>query len=206
VIPAFLPPDRDALLAQDPDDEVTAFLAAHDPVISSNAFSLEDYRGVPLYGADLMPGLLAKICRRHPRAGVLLYLATCGTGDLARLDALRAAAREAGVEEHLCIVTGSRPFGPALVRSRVMIRPTVTDGDAVSVREALWLDVPVVATDCVERPEGTIVVRTRDAEALAAGVEAALDSLDAEVAPAPQKEDPFDQMLSVYRASIGRRM
>ena len=34
----------------------------------------------------------------------------------------------------------------------VLLKPTNTDGDAISVREALYLGVPVVASDVVERP------------------------------------------------------
>ena len=44
------------------------------------------------------------------------------------------------------------PFIPVLRLTDVLLKPTNTDGDAISVREALYLGVPVVASDVVERP------------------------------------------------------
>lgn len=202
LVPAFLPPDRAALLAASPGADVTDFLADHAPVLSANAFHLRDYGGVPLYGADLLPAMLARVRERHPRAGALLYVSTCDAGDAGRLEAIRASARAQGVEAHLRIVSGSRPFGPALVRSQVMVRPTVSDGDAVSVREALWLGVPVVASDCVARPDGTRVVKGRDADAFAVAVLGALEAAGAGSPPCGAGRDPFEDLLAVYREVI----
>ena len=49
----------------------------------------------------------------------------------------------------------------------LFVRPTSTDGDAVSIREALWLGVPTVASDAVARPAGVATFRSRDADDLA---------------------------------------
>ena len=38
----------------------------------------------------------------------------------------------------------------------VFVRPTYTDGDSISVREALALRVPVVASDAAYRPQGVL--------------------------------------------------
>lgn len=47
-----------------------------------------------------------------------------------------------------------------------LLRTTIFDGDAISVREALFLDTPVIATDNGMRPEGVRLVPIRDQEAL----------------------------------------
>ena len=44
----------------------------------------------------------------------------------------------------------------------VYLRPSRTDGDAVSVREALGAGRPVIASDAVTRPEGVKLVRGHD--------------------------------------------
>jgi glycosyltransferase involved in cell wall biosynthesis len=51
--------------------------------------------------------------------------------------------------------------------SRLFIRATRSDGDAVSVREALQCGTTVIASDCVERPEGVRLFSSGDVQALA---------------------------------------
>jgi glycosyltransferase involved in cell wall biosynthesis len=46
--------------------------------------------------------------------------------------------------------------------SDIFLRPTRSDGDANSIREALYLGVPVIASDCVERPDQVLTFRTGD--------------------------------------------
>jgi glycosyltransferase involved in cell wall biosynthesis len=46
--------------------------------------------------------------------------------------------------------------------SDVYLRPTTTDGDAVAIREALSMRVPVVASDAAPRPPGVAVFPSRD--------------------------------------------
>ena len=46
------------------------------------------------------------------------------------------------------------------------IRPTITDGDAISIREALYFNCEVIASDVVKRPEGTVYFKCRDIDDL----------------------------------------
>jgi glycosyltransferase involved in cell wall biosynthesis len=78
-----------------------------------------------------------------------------------------------------------------------MLRPTATDGDAVSVREALHLGVPVVASDVVERPTGARVFALDDPKALTARILEAL-ALPERARHWPQP-DPFPRLLELYR-------
>ena len=47
-----------------------------------------------------------------------------------------------------------------------MIRATSTDGDSLSVREALDSGVRVLATDCVDRPDGVTLFKYNDVVSL----------------------------------------
>lgn len=58
-------------------------------------------------------------------------------------------------------------FSSALKHCSILIRATRSEGDAISVREALHAGVPVLASNCVERPEGVTLFETGDYEALA---------------------------------------
>ena len=64
---------------------------------------------------------------------------------------------------------------PLWQSSSVYLRATTTDGDALSVREALALGVPVVASDACDRPEGVLLFKTHDAPDMARAIRMSLD-------------------------------
>ncbi len=117
----------------------------------------------PVYGRDVMFRAL-KIAAEHlPDIGLAVF--GPGTDEPEFRRAARAAAVEGLVEDF-----GELPHGAALAlvqRCDVFVRPTTADGDAVSVREALALGVPCVASDAAPRPKGTRLFPCGDAHALA---------------------------------------
>ena len=130
----------------------------------------------------------------------MLYVAQEGSeGDLERL---RNQWEEMGVADGVHVVTGSEPFGPALVRSSVFVRPTSTDGDSVSVREALAVGVPVVASDVCQRPKGCHIFQSRDAEQMAKTVLEVL--IKGEKSPlADTDDDAVEAIIERYKAARG---
>lgn len=46
--------------------------------------------------------------------------------------------------------------------SDVFIRPTTTDIEGISVKEALWVNTPAIASDVCERPAGTLLFENRN--------------------------------------------
>jgi glycosyltransferase involved in cell wall biosynthesis len=93
-----------------------------------------------------------------------------------------------------------------LRRADVFLRTTKYDGDALSVREALTLGIPVVATSTALRPAGVRLVPVGDRTAVVAAVRACLAERDAETgrasAFATEREDrpaPPDNIAAVAR-------
>jgi glycogen synthase len=145
-------------------EEIERFFAAHQPVLISMGW-LE-----PEYDYSLQIRTLGKIRARHPRAGLLILGAGRLEADLRREIAATQSADAvlmAGDVAHEVAMA-------ALERSQVFLRTTLYDGDSVSVREALHLGVPVVATNNGMRPAGVILMRDSSSEALSEGVEEAL--------------------------------
>lgn len=72
--------------------------------------------------------------------------------------------QELGLMDHAaCLGEVSHERCLALLRrADVVVRSTFTDGDAITVREALALGVPVVASDTDFRPNGTVLFRRGD--------------------------------------------
>jgi glycosyltransferase involved in cell wall biosynthesis len=93
----------------------------------------------------------------------------------------------------------------AMQSSDIMLRTTWYDGDAISVREALQLGVPVIASDNGMRPEGTHLIPARDLDALVAAVEKILDRPSPRVPVASESDRNLGEILTVYQELIRRR-
>jgi glycosyltransferase involved in cell wall biosynthesis len=77
----------------------------------------------------------------------------------------------------------------------VFVRPSLFDGDAISLREALALGRRVVATTAARRPNGVHLCQPADAADLARAIGAAIS------APAPRTpvEQALETLLAIYR-------
>jgi glycosyltransferase involved in cell wall biosynthesis len=205
VIPNFIPPPvrQEEIEAIPP--EVWEFIGSHDPVISANASALTFYHGEDLYGLDLCVELGAGLKPRFPRLGLVFCLPAIGDADYFGEIGRRIAAR--GLNDGFRFVTGAYPLYPILMQSRVFLRPTNTDGDANSLREALFFKVPSVASDVVPRPEGTIIFKNRDITDLTLKVGGLLDNYAAYQRTLDDLmiEDNSVKLLELYRRLIGSR-
>jgi glycosyltransferase involved in cell wall biosynthesis len=160
VIPAFLPPViKEEEIAEVPR-ETRDFIAGHEPVIAANAYSIVKYRGQDLYGIDMCIDMCAALKVDYPRLGVVFCLPH--VGDMATFEELKRRVSEKGIAANFLFQTKPCQFYPVLMKSQIFVRPTNTDGDAVSLREALYLKVPSVASDAVPRPTGTIIFTSRN--------------------------------------------
>ena len=166
------------------------WMAAHRPLAASALF----FR--PEYGFDLLVELVARLAPRHPGFGCVVM----GGGDGGREAA--AAVRERGLERHF-LFTGDVEHELCLTlmaRADVFVRPARADGDAVSVREALALGVPVVASDAAVRPAGVVRFAKGDAGALAETVEAVLCLPEMPVTRSREGDGAFERLMETYRA------
>ena len=173
MFPGFLPPvvsERDSAQVS---PEVWRFSRARSPLVVANG-KVATWRGEDLYGLDLLVCLAERLKGEFPDLGIVVCFWDHPAKDQARLEQLIALAKAKGVEQNIFFNTAAGPFLPVLERADLLVRPTITDGDANSVREALYCGVPVVASDVVERPPGTITFTTRDIDDFAEKVRQAL--------------------------------
>lgn len=123
---------------------VRAFLDKHSPVFVAVGGLEDDYQ--PLFLVSAMDSIL----EGFPEAGLIIV----GDGSL-RAETEKAITE--GGHAGRIHLTGSIDHGLSLHLMRtadVMIRSSLFDGDAISVREAIFLGTPVVATDTGNRPDG----------------------------------------------------
>ncbi|MBV8810928.1 MAG: glycosyltransferase family 4 protein, partial [Acidobacteriaceae bacterium] len=136
--------------------DLAAFFAARSPALLTVGL-LEDEYDLPI-----QVELLGRLLRDFHQAG----LAIIGSGS--RESALRAliASKEYASRVLLC---GDVPHSATLrsiAQCHIFLRTTLYDGDAISVREALHLGTPVIATDNGMRPQGVRLVPISNLDAL----------------------------------------
>ena len=196
-IPAFIPPPEGPGPPLPPDLE--EFLRAHQPRLLWVGWS-RLLEGRDLYGLDLTLDLVERLRGRFPQLGCVLWFS--GVEDRAHWERLWESAGQRGLREALHVAHGGLPeIHPLFRRAEVFLRPTVSDGDSVSVREALALGTPVVASDAATRPAGCTVFRTGDAADLVRAALEVLDDLPAARARLSRRpaEDNGEKILALYR-------
>jgi glycogen(starch) synthase len=111
----------------------------------------------PELGLPVVAHALRELRERFPRVGAVFIGWMVGSK-------ITPLIRDLGLTDHaICLGEVSHERCLALLRrGDVVVRSTFVDGDAITVREALALGVPVVASDTQFRPEGTILFRRGD--------------------------------------------
>ncbi|HUT59160.1 MAG TPA: glycosyltransferase [Phycisphaerae bacterium] len=173
VIPGFIPPGDPSA---EPPAEVTDFARRHCPVLSANG-QIWIEAGRDSYGLDLLLEALDALRREHPGIGLMLSLYD-RRGAVSGLEQLKARIDEMGLASHVLIRDEPHEFWPMLKHTDIFLRPTRTEGDSGSIREAIYLGVPVVASDAVPRPKPVVLFRSGDGIAFVEAVRSVLGEFD----------------------------
>jgi len=200
VIPAYIAPSLNIAGILPPAMEL--FLSQHGPVLSVYGFRTQlDANGVDLYGFDMALLSLAILKDQYPKVGLVIAVSQTQEPLFTKMLALISAL---GLNERVHVVTGGLPDGPLLwSRCQVYLRPTTTDGDSLSVREALSLGTPVVASDAVGRPPGVRLFKNRDVNALVQSVVCALEQLRTSISsPAGVDMCSYAEVRRVYESLL----
>lgn len=148
----------------------------------------------PEYDLFMQIDAMGKLLARFPDAGLLIV----GSGSLKRQLQKRIAVKPhrdrimlAGNVEHAVTLH-------LINECDALLRTTLFDGDAIAIREALFLDTPVIATDNGMRPEGVHLIPINDPAALIAKI--------ADVVEKPKQKKPskvantsnIDAVIDIY--------
>jgi glycosyltransferase involved in cell wall biosynthesis len=153
ILPFSVEPPDPGLALPEP---LRNFFGTHKPVLATVGL-LE-----PEYDLPMQVETLAAIVERFPEVGLII----AGAGGIQAELARRIAAKP--YAEHI-LLYGDMPHPIALrviQKSDALLRTTLYDGDAVAVREALYMGTPVIATDNGMRPAGVRLIPTSDPERL----------------------------------------
>ncbi len=206
VIPAYIPPTADDNGSL--PEYVRAFVAEHSPVLSTYGWKLTlDAKGTDVYGFDLCVEALRLLQGDYPRIGLAISLPQ--VAEVKYFEELKRRTAEYGVAGRVLFITEPLDEVHSLWHtSDVFVRATNTDGDAVSVREALSMNVPVVASDASLRPDGVVLFASRSVAGLDAALREVLTHRSAYVRSLESLTvaDNFPVLLNLYReVSSSRR-
>jgi len=192
-------------IPQLPDSSVTVpdhlerFASQHSPFILTVGL-LE-----PEYDLEFQINALGEVLAEHPRAGLMLI----GEGSLH--SRLKAAIEGREYKDSICL-TGNvdHPVTLHLIaRADMLLRTTLFDGDAISVREALFLGTPVIATDNGMRPAGIRLIDAGDKAGLLTAITETVGmgaKIDRATPPNQDGRANILAIIDVYDQIIGSRL
>ena len=149
---ALKSPDRTIELRED----LSRFAEAHSPFILSVGGLENEYD--PIFQISSMSRILGEM----PNAGLMIV----GNGSMQR--EVSVALSQTRYSDRV-MLAGNIDHGQTLrliEDADVMLRTTLFDGDAISVREGLYVGTPVIATDNGMRPDGVRLIRSGDSDGL----------------------------------------
>jgi glycosyltransferase involved in cell wall biosynthesis len=136
------------------------FASRHKPLLLSTSLLEKEY------DVELQIDALGEVLKEFPQAGLLI----AGGGSLEK--ELKEKINKTGYSENI-LMAGDLDHKIALNLIDgfdMLLRTTHFDGDAISVREALFLETPVIATDNGMRPKGAELIPVGDEAALAEAI------------------------------------
>ena len=137
---------------------------------------------------------MEKILERLPNAGLMII----GSGSLE--EKLKNAIAGKPYKNRI-FLTGDVPHPITLHlinKADVLLRTTLFDGDAIAVREALFLETPVIATDNKMRPAGVHLIPTHDAKSLVEKIELLAKREKPTKTDKPDDRSNIIEVLKVY--------
>ena len=178
---------------------IQAFLKDHFPVLGATVSVPKRGTLEPEYGVPLLLAGLEELRNAYPRVGLVL---------VGPRQDVECQINGFGSIRDQVMFTGPLPHDAVLGVMKSLtafVRPTYFDGDSNSVREALALGVPVVASDTDYRPEGVITFRKGEVQDLVAKLEHTLNHIG-EVSAKAGEGNPTNtagRLLSLYNELVG---
>jgi glycosyltransferase involved in cell wall biosynthesis len=154
----------------------------------------------PEYDLAMQIDVMGKVIEGYPKAGLMIV----GSGSL-----------EAELREHIAsksysgniLLAGDVPHAVTLrliEMAGLLLRTTRFDGDAISVREALFLDTPVIATDNGMRPDGVMLIPVGGHDELVAAIDSISKEPRSKHRPEANDRSNIQAVIDVYSDVLSR--
>lgn len=162
---AFIVPpihEKEAISSTYPES-LNTFIKKQNTLIMANAWKIVFHQKEDLYGLDMCLQLMHNLYTQNKEIDTgLIFAISDDQHEQEYIQKMKEYAKEKGVSERIYFLTGNYQIWPLFERIHIFVRPTNTDGDALSIREALHFGKTVIASDICDRPKGTITFKNRD--------------------------------------------
>lgn len=175
LIPEFIAP-RAVPDVEDP--QIVEMRKRYSFLLASNAFMISFYNGEDLYGLDILIDTISRLWHDDRLdVGMVVLLPTIGNETYYQQLCDRLRCQQ--IADRFCFIREPLKEASSLWKiSDLVVRATNTDGNSLTVWEALGQGTPVIASDCVERPNECVLFRTRDVEDLRRAIKRVLCDVD----------------------------
>lgn len=191
-IPAFIAPTEDKPLPE----SLLNTLSHYEQTIITNCYGYSLINNKHLYGFDLVISAFQIVCNQNRHSSLLLILLD-PNGEMSEyVSRLQKEHLIPGNCKILYICQNDISFSSLIQKSNIVLRATRTDGDSLTVRESLYYGKPVIASDIVWRPNGTILYNTEDYVDLAAKIR---QYITQDTFKPISKDDYFLPLVTVYK-------
>jgi glycosyltransferase involved in cell wall biosynthesis len=160
---AFLPPvmETEPDLPANVSDWITIRKNNGKVIICGNAWRLKIFNNEDLYGLDMCIDVASKLIGSGFPTSFVFNVSSLD-GDENLFFKYKSMVEKLDLRENFLLLNENLSFVKLIEQADIVLRPTNTDGDALTVREALFLGKPIIASDIVNRPSGTIYFKSRD--------------------------------------------
>ena len=148
---SFIPPVEMEQLPYKYQVQIKELRQKVQTLFCTNAYNLAyDIKGKEIYGiTDLI-----NVFEKQPSKGIII---SDPSGKYYNLFKERLVT-----SNNIIFLPTAHSFYEVIKLSDCLVRYTTTDGDSVSIREALYLNMPVIASDCVDRPKTVILIESNN--------------------------------------------
>lgn len=209
LMPAVIFPfNQDYILNKNEQNIIDDALLGHDYIILANSSNNSHFNGQDLYGIDMSIELIRRLKQDGISTCCIFFISNIN--DTSYFESLVMEIQKYNLEKDFIFIKSKEELikymGYLSGSKTIFIRPTNTDGDAISIREALYSKIPAIASDVTARPKGTLLFKTRNMDDLYDVTVNVMDhyidykkNLDRLKSP-----DYAGKMLNIYKKLIGK--
>ncbi|WP_290793266.1 glycosyltransferase [Flavihumibacter sp. UBA7668] len=169
-------------------------------IIVSNAWRLDRFNNQDVYGVDMCIEAVKNIKEAGERIHFIFNIATIDMFGPA-FEAYQQQIIASGIQDEFSLINEELSFVKLMEQADMVVRPTNTDGDSLSIREAIFLNKPIISSDVVKRPDETILFENRNQEAFEKTLLRVLQNGSTAINPAASNS--YDYYKSYYTNLLG---